>query len=87
MDGYEKENPMTEEQQHINDRQPGWREENARRWRSCALWPEGTTCGENPTKDTHNSRDYAQHICDKLQREGFGGDLEIFPVRTWVEEV
>jgi len=53
---------------------------------SCAEWPKdaGLYC-QNPTKDTHATWKAADAVCRRLMRDGFGGDGEIFPVRTWVE--
>jgi hypothetical protein len=55
--------------------------------KSCALWPEGVTCGENPTHDYHPNEAHAKAVCDLLSRIGFGGDHLHFPVKTWVEKV
>jgi len=56
-------------------------------WQSCAEWPPGTILGQEDqvTKDVNGSKDSAQGVADMLRRDGFGGDKQIFPLRTWVE--
>jgi hypothetical protein len=38
------------------------------------------------TSDEHDTREQAQAVCDMLEREGFGGEGKMFPVKTWVEK-
>lgn len=55
--------------------------------KSCAKWPEGTLCydASQITTDENGDESFAEAICFRLRRDGFGGDREIFPERTWVE--
>ena len=56
------------------------------RWKSCAQWPTGTIAGSNDiSTDEHGTREQAEAVCQLLRENGFGGDHQIFPVRTWVE--
>lgn len=55
-------------------------------YKSKALWPEGTIA-YNPSEDSHDTESAAFHVCKRLEKEGFGGDGKIFPIRTWVEPV
>ncbi len=43
--------------------------------------------GDCISTDTHDSEDEARWACRMLQREGFGGDGKVFPLRTWVSVV
>ncbi len=65
--------------------------EEVQGWRSRALWPEGHVTnrfdGDNTTADRHETREQAEAICARLQREGLGGERIHFPVRTWVEPI
>ena len=54
------------------------------RWTSNAEWPKGT-CPGDQSIDFHDKRAQAQAICKRLEAEGFGGDRQVFPVRTWTE--
>lgn len=53
---------------------------------SNAEWPDSVSTGRKPnvSTDTHEDRQFAQSICDRLESHGFGGDGKIFPIRTWV---
>ena len=53
------------------------------RWTSNAEWP----CQSEPTTDEHDTREQAQAVCTALERNGMGGEREIFPLRTWVAPV
>jgi len=56
---------------------------------SNAEWPEGTYSnqyGKPISSDNHRSLNNAFAVCKGLERDGFGGDGEVFPVRTWVSE-
>lgn len=57
--------------------------------RSYALWPEDFHgyCGSDTTCDEHYSEEEAEGVCRLLERHGFGGGEEVFPVKTWVEEI
>lgn len=59
------------------------------KWRSCAEWPEGYTPGlpGGISTDDHSTAGQAQAVCEMLERAGFGGDSNIFPIRTWVEAI
>lgn len=55
-------------------------------WQSCALWAPGVVCEvDNTTRDNHYTEGEAQGVCRLLERNGFGGDKKVYPVRTWVE--
>lgn len=58
-------------------------------WASNAEWPDCIRLGciPNVSTDTHDSQDFAEAICRRLEQAGFGGMGEVFPIRTWVEEV
>jgi len=56
---------------------------------SHAKWPKGpVNLGntENESTDTHGSRAQAETVCRMLEENGFGGDHQIYPIRTWVTE-
>jgi hypothetical protein len=56
-----------------------------------AVWPAGTiTAGGTDldgSSDEHDTFDQAEAVCDMLNRDGFGGEGKIFPLRTYVEPV
>lgn len=97
---------MSDEEQYINNRQPGWREENElekqkaessfaapagspMKWESVALWPESVCLGVTPNEsvDSHEGREAAEAVCDRLQDEGLGGERKIFPISVRVRPV
>ncbi len=47
---------------------------------SNAEWPH-----VKPSYDNHFSHEQAQAVCNGLELRGFGGDGQVFPVKTWVE--
>lgn len=54
---------------------------------SCARWPHPAIqlgCIANVSSDMHSTREAAQAVCDRLRREGFGGEGKDFPLETWV---
>lgn len=55
-------------------------------WTSHAEWPKGSLpiIGDK-SEDTHATEEDAKAVCDLLQVKGFGGDGDIFPIKTWVE--
>jgi len=54
---------------------------------SCAKWPPGHTYYRNDTTtDLHDTREQAEAVCKKLEKEGLGGERIHFPLKTWVEE-
>ena len=59
-------------------------------WTSNAEWPpeayESGREGDHTTKDTHDTEGQAQGVCNMLEKNGFGGRKEYFPIRTWTEE-
>ena len=59
------------------------------KFKSIAIWPLSahsvTLC--NQTDDTHDTYVQAQAVCDFLSRNGWGGEGEIFPKKTYVEPV
>lgn len=55
---------------------------------SHAEWPEGVCrdmFGKPHSQDTHESEEAAEKICRLLEREGYAGQGEYFPIRTWTE--
>lgn len=52
------------------------------KYRSVAEWPH---CGK--TTDSHYSEESAEAVCRLLQREGYGGDRKIFPIKTYTEPI
>lgn len=62
-----------------------------KQWKSIAVWPDtikvGNTVGKNESFDFHNSKEAAYAVCKLLQKHGFGGDGEVLPLSTRVEEV
>jgi len=59
-------------------------------WKSFAEWtPETYTnhCGTHISEDSHYDKGAALSVCRLLERDGFGGDNESYPVKTWVEEI
>lgn len=65
--------------------------ESARQFRSVAVWPDtikvGNVEGKNESSDTHDTEGQAEGVCTLLQRYGFGGMREVFPLSTRVEPV
>lgn len=54
---------------------------------SCAEWPKGTAPHSNDvTKDENGPWASSNAICNRLSKEGFGGDGKVFPLRVWVED-
>lgn len=56
---------------------------------SHAKWPRGVVNlgnTENESTDTHGSREQAEVVCRLLEQNGFGGDRQIYPIRTWITE-
>jgi hypothetical protein len=57
------------------------------KYKSNAEWPPGVCSsmyGDNISTDEHDTFEAAQAVCDGLKKEGFGGQREYFPIRTWV---
>ena len=56
-----------------------------------AVWPDairvGNVVGKNESDDTHDSKEQAEAVCKLLEKEGFGGDGNVFPISTRVEPV
>ena len=58
------------------------------RWKSFAMWPDGCCPGiGNYSENTHDSRPQAEAVCAALKREGFGGNGQFYPLKTWIEEI
>jgi len=56
---------------------------------SNAEWPEGTYSnmyGKPISSDKNESYNSAFQMCVSLEKEGFGGDRKLFPIRTWVSK-
>lgn len=59
-----------------------------KRFKSNARWPEGTCDhSDNVTEDTHLTHKGAASVCRILEREGFGGEQEIYPLEVWVSRL
>ena len=59
-------------------------------WTSNAQWPEGSfkrTCSGQKSTDFHLTEAAAKAVCNMLERDGLGGEGEIFPLRTWVAKI
>lgn len=58
------------------------------KWRSFADWSGKGLALESPiTTDEHGTKEEAEAVAGMLRERGFGGDYEVFPNRTWVEEI
>lgn len=56
---------------------------------SNAQWPKNICpgmYGNDITTDNHSTKEAAERVCKALEYGGFGGDGEVFPLKTWVEE-
>lgn len=61
-----------------------------KRFRSHAQWPKGAVRQQraaNHTTDGHETEAAAQAVCRMLERDGLGGEGEIFPLKTWTEDL
>jgi len=60
--------------------------DNVKRYHSNAQWPDCVALGtsDNSSTDSHYTKKEAESICKMLERDGFGGDGLIFPIKTWV---
>ena len=58
------------------------------KYTSNAKWPrmDAYIGNSDVTSDEHDTKEQAQAVCDILEREGFGGEGKMFPVKTWVSE-
>ena len=58
-------------------------------YKSNAQWSEGMMDGfdNDISTDKHGTESMAQCVCRALEREGFGGEGKVFPIRTWVSPV
>ena len=55
---------------------------------SNAQWPIGQfPSGHDVTTDSHDSEQEAESVCEILERDGWGGERKVFPLKTWTEEV
>ena len=57
---------------------------------SHARWPADVYTGIDGTsisKDKHGTPEEAHAVCERLKRDGFGGEGKHFPISTWVLEV
>lgn len=57
------------------------------KYTSNAKWPrmDAEYSNSEMTSDEHDSYEQAKAVCDMLDRDGFGGEGKMFPVKTWVE--
>jgi hypothetical protein len=59
-----------------------------RKFKSIAVWPKGTICDDTDTStDTHPTFAAAEAVCYLLRMHGFGGNHQIYPLVTCVEEI
>ena len=57
-------------------------------YQSNAQWPKGQyPFGNDVSTDKHLSYQSAECVCAGLEKEGWGGEGKIFPIKTWVTEV
>lgn len=57
-------------------------------YQSNAQWPKDQYPFSNDVStDKHGTMDQAAAVCRGLERDGWGGERKIFPVKTWVSEV
>ncbi len=58
-------------------------------WQSIVLWPDEVCLGRIPNEsmDTHWSREAAEAVCRGIERNGLGGNRQIFPISTRVERI
>lgn len=58
------------------------------KFKSKAQWPAIVAAchGTSITTGEHETYEEARATCDRLERDGLGGDAKIFPISTWVEE-
>lgn len=59
-------------------------------WKSFAEWDKSVYTniyGKPISEDTHGSEGEAQAVCGMLERDGFGGANEHYPIRTWTEKI
>ena len=52
-------------------------------WRSMATWPHPLGI----STDRHKTKSQAEAVCEKLKKDGFGGNGKIFPITTHVNEI
>ena len=57
------------------------------KYKSIALWPKHEGIYDDRSEDTHDTEKQAQCVCRMLEKQGFGGDGVIFPIKTWVEPI
>ena len=51
---------------------------------SHANWPKEANLTDNHSEDGHDTYSAAYAVCKALEREGLGGEMKIFPTKTWV---
>lgn len=59
-------------------------------YKSNAQWPVEVykgVYGDGISTDSHGTEGEAKAVCRRLESEGFGGDKEVFPIKTWVTEI
>jgi len=63
----------------------------ALQYQSNALWPDTVSVSRwkdcNVSTDKHQTYLQAQAVCSALEREGFGGQRKVFPIKTWVSPI
>ena len=53
-------------------------------FKSCAVWADWDAIQVNITTDLHSTLAAAEGVCSGLERDGYGGLGQYFPVRTYV---
>ena len=59
------------------------------RFISHAQWPKGSIVQKRAndcTCDWHFTYASAKAVCNMLERDGLGGEGNIFPIKTWIED-
>ena len=58
------------------------------KYQSNVRWPKGQfPFGNDVSTDKHRDKESAQCVCDALEKEGWGCEGRVFPVKTWVSEI
>lgn len=56
-------------------------------WKSVAVWPDELHVPNDISEDEHDTEDQAKGVCQLLEKEGFGGERKVFPIKTYVEHI
>jgi len=59
-----------------------------KKYQSNAQWPKGQyPMGNDVSTDKHRDQQSAEAVCKGLEKEGWGCEGKVFPIRTWVSEI